>query len=62
MTDVLKVLKSANFLVDANGRRVAVQLNMASWETLLDWVEKQEDAAIVKAAMPRVEAITFWFC
>lgn len=29
MTNVLKVLKSANFLVDANGQRVAVHLNMA---------------------------------
>lgn len=61
MTDVLKALKSANFLVDTNGQRVAVQLNMASWETLLDWVKKQEDTAIVKAAIPRVGAIPLWF-
>ncbi|OKH45544.1 hypothetical protein NIES2101_26180 [Calothrix sp. HK-06] len=57
MTDVLKTLKSANFLVDAHGQRVAVQLSMASWETLLDWVEKQEDAAIVKAAIPKLKQL-----
>ncbi|MUG93920.1 hypothetical protein F7734_16550 [Scytonema sp. UIC 10036] len=57
MTDVFKALKSANFLVDANGQRVAVQLSMAAWEILLDWVENQEDAAIVKAAIPKLKEL-----
>jgi hypothetical protein len=50
-------IKSANFLVDANGQPVAVQLSMAAWEILLDWMENQEDSAIVKAAIPLLEEL-----
>ncbi len=55
MTDILKALNSAQFVVDTNGQQVAVQLSMAAWEALLDWVESQEDNAIVKAAIPQLK-------
>ena len=57
MTNALEALKSAQFVVDTNGQRVAVQLSVAAWETLLDWVEDQEDAAIVKAALPQLQQL-----
>lgn len=57
MTNVLEALKSAQFLVDANGQRVAVQLSIPAWEMLLNWVENQEDAAIVKAAIPKLKQL-----
>lgn len=55
MTDVIEALQSAHFLVDANGQRIAVQLNISAWETLLNWIENQEDKAIVKAALPKLQ-------
>jgi hypothetical protein len=57
MIDVFQALKSANFLVDANGQRVAVQLSMIAWEVLLDWVENQENAATVRAAIPKLKEL-----
>jgi hypothetical protein len=57
MTDILKALNSAQFLFDTNGQQVAVQLSMSAWETLLDWVETQEDSAIVKAAIPQLKKL-----
>jgi hypothetical protein len=57
MTDVLEALKSAQFLVDANGQRVAVQLSIEAWAMLLDWMEDREDAAIVKAAIPKLKQL-----
>jgi hypothetical protein len=57
MTNVLQALKSAQFLVDANGQRVAVQLSVEAWEMLLDWMEDREDAAIIKAAIPKLKQL-----
>lgn len=57
MTNVLEALKSAQFLVDENGQRVAVQLSIEAWEMLLDWMEDREDAAIVKAAIPKLKQL-----
>ena len=36
-TEAIQALKTVNFVVDANGNRVAAQLTMAAWKTLLDW-------------------------
>lgn len=57
MTAVVEALKSVQFLVDPSGRRVAVQLSMAAWEVLLNWVEDQEDAAIVEVAIPQLKQL-----
>jgi hypothetical protein len=57
MTNVIKALQSAQFLVDANGQPIAVQLNITAWATLLNWIEEQEDKAIVKAALSQLQSL-----
>jgi hypothetical protein len=37
-TEAIQALKTVNFVVDTNGNRVAAQLSMAAWETLMHWV------------------------
>ncbi|EKU98446.1 hypothetical protein Lepto7375DRAFT_7732 [Leptolyngbya sp. PCC 7375] len=39
MTSVLEALKSAQFVVNADGKRVAVQLSPTLWQALLTWLE-----------------------
>jgi hypothetical protein len=57
MTKVIEVLQSAQFVVDAQGQRIAVQLSISAWEALLNWIEEQEDKAIVKAALPKLQSL-----
>ena len=48
MTTVLEALKSAQFVVDASGNRVAVQLSPELWEALLTWLENVEPTPTVE--------------
>jgi hypothetical protein len=57
MTKVIEVLQSAQFVVDAQGQRIAVQLSINAWAALLNWIEQQEDKAIVKAALPKLQSL-----
>lgn len=57
MTKVIEALQSAQFLVDANGQRIAVQLSLTAWETLLNWIEDLEDKAIIKEALPKLQSL-----
>ena len=41
---VVEALKSAQYVIDHNGRRTAVLLTMQSWQSLLDWIEDMADA------------------
>lgn len=51
MTSVVEALKSAQFVVDSRGQRVAVQLTPSLWEALLAWLENEE-------GIPTVEELT----
>ncbi len=51
---VTKVLRSVQFVVGQDGQRTGVLLDMASWETLLDWLEDVEDRTLVKELLPRL--------
>ncbi|NEZ66722.1 hypothetical protein D0962_28860 [Leptolyngbyaceae cyanobacterium CCMR0082] len=42
MTSVLEALKSAQFVVNADGQKVAVQLSPVLWQALLTWLETAE--------------------
>ncbi len=42
MTSVLEALKSAQFVVNADGQKVAVQLSSTVWQALLTWLETAE--------------------
>ena len=45
---VTEVLRSAQFIVDAKGNRMAVVLNMAIWEEISTFLEDIEDAEEVR--------------
>lgn len=51
-----EILKSVQFLVDEHGKPLAVQIGIREWEKLLDWLEDQEDRALVKDALERLRA------
>lgn len=42
MTSVLEALKSAQFVVNADGQKVAVQLSPTLWQALLTWLETEK--------------------
>lgn len=45
-----KIVTSAQFLVDADGNQTAVQLDIASWNALLEAIEDLEDIAEIEKA------------
>ena len=52
--DAAEIFKSVQFLVDGQGRPRAVQLGMSEWKKLLEFLEDQEDRAVVKEALHRL--------
>jgi len=50
----LELLKSVQFVVDSDGNPAAVQLDMATWQSLLDWVEEVDDRKFVREVLPRL--------
>ncbi len=35
------------FLVDSQGNKTAVQLNITDWETIINWIENREDETLL---------------
>jgi hypothetical protein len=56
MTSLTEILKSVEFVVDANGKKKAAQLSISDWEALLDWLETLEDLQIGKQALKELKA------
>jgi hypothetical protein len=50
----LAALKSVQFVVGQDGQPSAVQLDIETWESLLDWLEDADDRALVKQLLPRL--------
>jgi hypothetical protein len=48
------MLESVKFVVGPDGRPTAVQMGIEAWNALLDWLEENEDRAIVKDAIPKL--------
>lgn len=46
------MLESVQFVVTADGRPTAVQMNIGAWRVLLDWLEDVEDQATVRDFLP----------
>jgi len=53
---VFEALKSAQYVVDRNGRQTAVLLTMQSWQSLLYWIEGVADARIAAEALSALRA------
>ncbi len=50
----IEPLQSIRFPVDDRGRPLAVQIGIREWAELLEWLEDQEDRAVVKEALSRL--------
>lgn len=57
MADVINILRQVQFLVNSQGQKVAVQMQISDWEALLEWIENQEDEKIVKSALNSLENV-----
>lgn len=55
MTSVLEALKSAQFVVNADGQKVAVQLSPTLWQALLNWMETAESIPSLEALLAITE-------
>jgi hypothetical protein len=44
----LNLLGNIKFVIDSKGKRAAVQMDMKTWEALLDYLEDLEDQSLVK--------------
>ena len=53
---VVEALKSAQYVIDHNGRRTAVLLTMQSWQSLLDWIEDLADAQTAAETLTALQA------
>ena len=54
LTSGLDILKSVQYVVNQKGKPAAVQIDIAAWESLLDWLEDLDDRTLVKAVLPRL--------
>ncbi len=45
---VAELLQAVQFVVKSDGQPAAVQMDMATWEALLAWLEEGEDRQLVK--------------
>jgi hypothetical protein len=52
----LETLKAVQFVVGQDGQPFAVQIDIATWESLLDWLEDTEDRALIKQALPKLRS------
>jgi hypothetical protein len=48
-------LKSLRYVVDQNGRKSAVQVDLATWSALLGYLEDLEDRAVLKDKLARLK-------
>ncbi|MEM9009089.1 MAG: hypothetical protein AAGE59_36985 [Cyanobacteria bacterium P01_F01_bin.86] len=56
MTSVLKALKSAQFVVNADGQKVAVQISPTLWQALLTWIETADSTLSIEELLATTAA------
>ncbi len=49
--ELVEALKSAQFVIDNEGQRTAVLMDIRSWEMLLNWIEDIADTKIASQAL-----------
>lgn len=52
---ISEAIQPPQFVVDANGQRTAVLMDVRSWQLLSDWVEAVTDAKIAQAGLQELE-------
>ena len=53
---VAEALKSVQFVVDSEGQRTGVLLNIQAWDALVNWIEDVTDARIAAQALTQLQA------
>lgn len=53
---VTEALKSAQFVVNDEGSRTGVLLNIQAWNTLINWIEEMVDSRIAAQALTELQA------
>ena len=54
LTGGLNTLKSIQYVYTREGKPAAVQIDIESWESFLDWLEDLDDRALIKDILPRL--------
>jgi hypothetical protein len=52
---VVEALQSVQFVVDNQGKRQAILLNIQAWETLIKWIEDVTDSKIALQALSELQ-------
>ncbi len=52
----MEMLKGVQFVVDQDGRPSAVQMDIETWEAVLDWLEDIEDRSLIKEAISKLRS------
>src|SRR4051812_17280560 len=55
VTPVMKALSSARYVINAEANKTDIVLPLPIWEKLLEWLEDQEDRALVREMLPRLK-------
>lgn len=52
----MKLLENVRFVVDSQGNKAAVQLDLKAWEALLNYLEEVEDRELVRKSLKRLQS------
>ena len=52
---VTEALKSAQFVVNSDGRQTGVLLDIEAWEALIDWIDDITDIKLASEALAELE-------
>jgi hypothetical protein len=52
----MKLLENVRFVVDSQGKKAAVQLDLNAWEALLDYLEEIEDRKSVREMLSHLQS------
>ena len=53
---ITEALKSVQFVVDSQGQRTGVLLNIQAWDALVNWIEDVTDTRIAVQALTQLQA------
>jgi PHD/YefM family antitoxin component YafN of YafNO toxin-antitoxin module len=51
----LKLFENVKYVVDNQGKKAAVQVDLKDWQALLDYLEDLEDQALVKEKLSQLQ-------
>ena len=54
---LVESLQASNYVIGGNGKPIAVMVDLATWQAILDRLEDQEDFDILRASQPALTAL-----